>query len=36
MKVEMLPRKAGKNLNDANTYELSALQQAVGHEFPRS
>ena len=35
MKVEMLPRKAG-NLNDANTYELSALQQAVGHEFPRS
>ena len=28
--------KSGKNLNDANTYELSALQQAVGHEFPRS
>jgi hypothetical protein len=32
----MLPRKKRENLRDANTYELSALQQAVGHEFSRS
>ena len=28
--------KKRENLRDANTYELSALQQAVGHEFSRS